>query len=426
MYQLVIRPKSLVGEIDVPGDKSISHRALLLNALATGVAVVSGLPPGNDVKATQTCLKNLGVRIDEVTSSGDVEIHGCGGILRKSTRSLDARNSGTTMRLLSGALASQSFTSVVTGDDSLLSRPMDRIIRPLNLMGASVSGYKADTVPPITIMGGTLHGIEYTLPVASAQVKSCIMIAALRANSPTIIHQPALSRDHTERMLDAMGAKVIKNGFQLEIFPSSLNSFDLSIPGDISAASFWMVAGACHSDAQLRIKNIGINPGRIGIIEALQAMGATLYIDKQHFQAGEPCADVVVESSSLVGVEIGGDLIPRIIDEIPVLAVAACFAKGTTVIKNASELRVKESDRISTIVRELARMGASIEERPDGMVIHGKGKLEGARVESYGDHRLAMALGIAGLIADKDTIIDGADAVDVSYPQFWDQIESFR
>ncbi|MQF65020.1 3-phosphoshikimate 1-carboxyvinyltransferase [SAR202 cluster bacterium AC-409-J13_OGT_754m] len=425
MHQLVNRPKSLIGKVDVPGDKSIAHRALILNSLAKGISIVRGLPVGEDVKATELCLKDLGVRIEKVNSSGDLRIYGSEGALRKSLGNLDARNSGTTMRLLSGALASQSFTSVITGDYSLLSRPMDRIIKPLNLMGACVSGAMEDSLPPITIKGGDLHGIEYTLPVASAQVKSCIMLAALRASTPTIIHQPALSRDHTERMLDSMGAKVIRRGFQLEIFPGVLKSFDLSIPGDISAASFWMVAGICHANAQLKINNIGINPGRIGIIEALKSMGANLFLEKQHVEAGEPCADILIESSSLVGVEIGGDLIPRLIDEIPVLAVAACFAKGTTVIKDASELRVKESDRISTIVRELTKMGASIEERSDGMVIHGKGKLEGAEVGSYGDHRLAMALGVAGLVADNDTIIDGSDAVGVSYPQFWDQIDLF-
>ena len=423
MYQLVNRPKSLIGEIDVPGDKSIAHRALLLNSLARGISVVRGIPAGDDVRATERCLKDLGVQIERINSSSDVQIHGSEGNLRESVYNLDAGNSGTTMRLLSGALASQPFTSVITGDRSLISRPMDRIIKPLNLMGALVSGDIKDSLPPLTIKGGLLHGIEYNLPIASAQVKSCIMIAALRASTSTVIHQPALSRDHTERMMDIMGGKVIQRDLQLEVFPGVLNSSDLTIPGDISAAAFWMVAGICHSDSRLTIKNTGMNPGRVGIIEALQSMGAKLIFEKQYVEAGEPCADVVVESSSLVGVEIGGDLIPRIIDEIPVLAVAACFAKGTTVIKDASELRVKESDRIRTTVTELSKMGASIEECPDGMVIHGKGKLEGAEVESHGDHRLAMALGIAGLLADKDTIIDEANAVNVSYPLFWEQID---
>ena len=404
------------------GDKSISHRALVLNSIAQGTATISGLSVGADVLATQRCLKSLGVLIEPSADSDQVKIYGTDGTLQESEAILNAANSGTTMRLLAGLLAGQPVLSVLTGDNSLRSRPMNRVIRPLKLMGASVMGRNNDTLAPLVIKGGGLDGIEYTLPVASAQVKSCVILAALSAGGETIIHQPATSRDHTERMIRAMGVPVDEDDLTLVVHPGRLKATDITIPGDISAAAFWLVAGACHPNARLRLENVGLNPGRTGILEALQTMGARITLEKQRFEGAEPVADLIVESSSLEGVEIAGNIIPRVLDELPILAVAACFAKGTTIIKDARELRVKESDRVKTTVLELSRLGASIEERPDGMVIHGLGQLRGARVRSHRDHRLAMALGVVGLLCRGETLVEGANAAVVSYPRFWDHL----
>ena len=404
------------------GDKSISHRALVLNSIAQGTATISGLSVGADVLATQRCLKSLGVLIEPSADSDQVKIYGTDGTLQESEAILNAANSGTTMRLLAGLLAGQPVLSVLTGDNSLRSRPMNRVIRPLKLMGASVMGRNNDTLAPLVIKGGRLDGIEYTLPVASAQVKSCVILAALSAGGETIIHQPATSRDHTERMIRAMGVPVDEDDLTLVVHPGRLKATDITIPGDISAAAFWLVAGACHPNARLRLENVGLNPGRTGILEALQTMGARITLEKQRFEGAEPVADLIVESSSLEGVEIAGNIIPRVLDELPILAVAACFAKGTTIIKDARELRVKESDRVKTTVLELSRLGASIEERPDGMVIHGLGQLRGARVRSHRDHRLAMALGVVGLLCRGETLVEGANAAVVSYPRFWDHL----
>ena len=404
------------------GDKSISHRALVLNSIAQGTATISGLSVGADVLATQRCLKSLGVLIEPSADSDQVKICGTDGTLQESEAILNAANSGTTMRLLAGLLAGQPVLSVLTGDNSLRSRPMNRVIRPLKLMGASVMGRNNDTLAPLVIKGGRLDGIEYTLPVASAQVKSCVILAALSAGGETIIHQPATSRDHTERMIRAMGVPVDEDDLTLVVHPGRLKATDITIPGDISAAAFWLVAGACHPNARLRLENVGLNPGRTGILEALQTMGARITLEKQRFEGAEPVADLIVESSSLEGVEIAGNIIPRVLDELPILAVAACFAKGTTIIKDARELRVKESDRVKTTVLELSRLGASIEERPDGMVIHGLGQLRGARVRSHRDHRLAMALGVVGLLCRGETLVEGANAAVVSYPRFWDHL----
>ena len=351
-------------------------------------------------------------------------VNGSGGQLQEPVSVLDAGNSGTSMRLLAGLLATQPFLSVLTGDGSLRSRPMGRIVHPLKLMGANVFGRQDDTLAPIAIRGGALRGIEYTMPVASAQVKSAIILASLFAEGETAIHQPARTRDHIERMVKAMGGDVEDDGLTLRIKPCQLRSIDIQVPGDISAAAFWIVAALCHQNADLRLNDVGMNPSRTGILEVLGSMGAKITQENGRVRAGEPLADLVVQSSDLRGAEIGRDLIPGVIDEIPILAVAASFAKGTTVIKDAYELRVKESDRIATTVSELSRLGAKIEERPDGMVIHGTGKLQGARCRSHGDHRLAMALGIAGLLAKGETVVDGAQAADISYPQFWQHLET--
>ena len=424
MRQTVSRPSSLTGTLSVPGDKSISHRALLLNSIALGEAILTGLSIGEDVLSTMRCLKALGVQIELGGELDAMVVHGTGHRLEEPQEILDAGNSGTSLRLLSGLLAAQPFTSVLSGDDSLRARPMSRIVEPLKLMGAQITGRNSDSLAPLTIKGSELQGIEYTMPVASAQVKSSIMLAGLTATGETILHQPAKSRDHTERMLAAMGAPVESDGLTLVLRPAQLHSVDIAIPGDVSSAAFWLVAGLCHPNARILVRNIGINPSRMGIIEALRAMGAgpSLRLMEERTVGGEPVADLEVETGQLTGIEIGGDIIPRIIDELPVLAVAACFAEGTTVIRDAGELRVKESDRIETTVCELRGLGARIEARQDGMVIQGTGRLNGAVCQSHGDHRLAMALAVAGSLAEGETTVHGADAAAVSYPNFWQHL----
>ena len=421
---MVSSPASLAGAISVPGDKSLSHRALILNSIAKGSAQVTGLSGGADVLSTMACMRALGAKIEDGAQLGAVKIDGANSALQEPLDVLDAGNSGTSMRLLCGLLASQEFTSVLTGDASLRSRPMARVVEPLKEMGAHIMGRKQDTLAPLTLRGGGLRGIEYTMPVASAQVKSSIMLAGLSAEGDTILHQPALSRDHTERMLSAMGLTVETDGLTLKLRPGPLRCVDLTVPGDISSAAFWLVAGLCHPNARVLVSGVGLNPSRSGILEALQAMGAgdNLSLKDERIVGGEPVADLMAQSCQLQGAEIGGDIIPRIIDELPVLAVAACFAEGTTIIRDASELKFKETDRIQTTVSQLKRLGANIEAREDGMVIHGTGKLSGAICESHGDHRLAMSLGVAGLLAEGETEIRGADAASVSYPSFWEHL----
>ena len=421
----VSRPPFLGGSLPVPGDKSISHRALILNSMAEGEAQISGLPGGADVRSTMACLEGLGVEIGEAAQPGAVTVRGGGQGLREPSDILNAGNSGTSMRLLCGLLAAQDFTTVISGDASLRSRPMGRVVQPLKNMGAGIMGRGNDTLAPLTVRGGGLKGIEYTMPVASAQVKSSIMLAGISAHGETILHQPALSRDHTERMLSAMGAGVETDGLSVVLRPARLRATDLAIPGDISSAAFWLVAGLCHPNARVVVKGVGLNPSRTGIVEALRDMGAdnSLRLLEERVVGGEPVADLMVESCRLNGTVIGGDMIPRIIDELPVLAVAACFAEGVTVIRDAGELRFKESDRIETVVKELGGLGAKIRATEDGMVIEGTGRLVGAVCDSHGDHRLAMSLAVAGALAQGETTIYGADAAAVSYPDFWRRLD---
>jgi 3-phosphoshikimate 1-carboxyvinyltransferase len=414
----------LEGEVVLPGDKSISHRAAILNSLAKGEAQIGNFPPGADCVSTVRCLRALGVKIGKNRSpdSPTLLVSGTGvDGLKEAANVLDAQNSATTMRLLGGLLASQPFLSVIAGDASLRNRPMGRLIEPLRLMGAQVWGRGRDSFAPLVIKGRKLQGIDFTLPVPSAQIKSAILLAGLFARGNTVLHQKILSRDHTERMLRQMGASLESKGNSVSLLPltSPLVPLDLRVPGDISSAAYFLVAAAIHPNARIVIRDCGINPTRTGIIDILLAMGARLRIDHERLEAGEPLADIMVESSELRGIEVGGDIIPRLIDEIPVLAVAGCVAKGKTVIKDAGELRVKESDRIATVVNELSRLGAKIEPLPDGMVIHGGTLLSGTEVDSHFDHRLAMSLAIAGLIARKETIIKHAQVAEVSYPAFW-------
>ena len=377
------------------------------------------------------CLRGLGVEITEHSDCdawpGEecFEVVGVGlNGLQEPTDVLHAGNSGTTTRLVAGLLAGQSFLSVLTGDDSLRSRPMGRIVEPLREMGAVFMGRNIDTLLPLSVRGGDLNAIEYDLKVASAQVKSAILIAGLYANGRTAVRSPGQSRDHTERMMRHMGADVDIDDLTVSVQTSNLSATNVRVPGDISSAAFWMVAGAAHPNASIRLTNVGINPSRTGVIEVLRSMGASLRMENVVEDALEPAADIIVESSDLRGVEIANDIIPQVIDELPVLALAAARAKGETVIRNAEELRVKESDRITATVTGLAGLGVDIEETPDGMVIRGGRKLRGTGVSSFGDHRIAMTMGIAGTISDGETAIEEADAADVSYPTFWSTLDS--
>ena len=430
MERTVRHGSRLEGTVVPPGDKSISHRAALLNSIADGEAHVSNFCVGDDRSSMLGCLRGLGVEIDkhhDCPVSGAPECfrivgHGKDG-LAEPTDVLYSGNSGTTMRLVSGLLASQPFFSVINGDPSLRRRPMKRILLPLSQMGAEVSGRGGGSLAPLAFNGGGLRGIEYRMPVASAQLKSCILIAGMYAGGETSVIQPAESRDHTERMMTAMGAEVDKNELRVAVRPSSLKSLDIQVPSDISGAAFWLVAGAAHPNARVTVKGVGINPSRTGVLDVLREMGARIRMENVREDGNEPSADLVAESSDLRGIEIGGDIIPRVIDELPVLAMAASQASGRSVFRDAVELRVKESDRISATVDGLSALGARISETEDGMAIEGNSRLTGAGVESHGDHRIAMTMAIAGLVASGETLIAESEAADVSYPAFWDTLE---
>jgi len=424
--QRVVRSARTVrGAIVAPGDKSISHRAAILNAIAGGEATVQGFQRAADCMATLRCLRALGVDWrwqDESTLS----IHGRGRhALREPGRVLDCRNSGTTIRLLAGLLAPQPFFSVLSGDRSLLSRPMARVIQPLRLLGADISGREGDTLAPLAIRGSPLRGVRYRMRVPSAQVKSALILAALHASGETVLELTASSRDHTERMLAAMGAEVRSVGSTLHLAPLArdLSPISLRVPGDISAAAAWLVLGACHPDAELRLEGVGVNPTRTGVLDILRLMEADVTIEDERMWGPEPVADLTVRSSRLRGTVIEGELVPRAIDELPLIALAACFATGETVIRDAAELRVKESDRIRATALELRRLGADIRELPDGLHIRPSGRLRGAAVSSHGDHRLAIMLALAGVLSRGETAVRNAGVVAVSYPGFWRDLD---
>jgi len=418
----------LRGSVRPPGDKSISHRAAIFNAIAQGEAVVENFLKGADCLATLNCLRRLGVAWSWRNESSLV-ITGAGRHgLREPAGVLDCRNSGTSMRLLSGLLAAQPFFSVLSGDSSLRSRPMARVIAPLREMGAQISGREGDRKAPLAIQGRKLRGIRYRMPMASAQVKSALLLAGLFAEGETVVEQPGPARDHTERMLRAMGAGLnFGEGPEARLQPLSddLRPLSMRVPGDISAAAAWLVLGAIHPDAEIRIAGVSVNPTRTGVIDALSMMGADISLEEERTWGPEPVADIVVRSSRLRGTVIGGELIPKSIDELPLLALAGCLAEGETVIKDAEELVVKESDRLKTTVAGLRRMGAVVDERPDGMVVRGPQRLHGAGVSSHGDHRLAMMLAVAGSVASGETTIHNASVVGVSYPWFWHDLEEF-
>jgi 3-phosphoshikimate 1-carboxyvinyltransferase len=420
----VTSPRRLRGEVTVPGDKSITHRAFIFNAIAEGSAWVSNYLRGEDCLATMRCLRALGVAIDEKVGR-EARVSGSAATgFTAPAATLDAANSGTTMRLMSGLLAAQPFRSVITGDASLRRRPMARVIEPLRLMGADIRGEAGDTLAPLTIQGGRLRGIRYRMPVASAQVKSAILIAGLFAEGETTVEEPAASRDHTERMFKAMGADITVDGLSITVRPGKLTAVDVAVPGDISSAAYWLVAAAIHPDADVLVRGVGVNPSRTGIIDVLQEMGARLSLEKERLVGGEPVADIRVKTSKLKGVKIGGVIIPRLIDELPIIAVAAAVAEGTTEIRDAEEMRAKESDRIVTTTAELTKLGAKVRELKDGMTIQGGARLTGAVCESHGDHRLAMCAAVAGLVASGKTVISEAQAVDISYPRFWADLDA--
>lgn len=422
---IVTRPQTgfcLRGRIRVPGDKSISHRALMLGALANGETQIQGLLLGEDPRSTASCFRAMGAEISELNTDL-VRVKGIGlGQLQEPADVLDAGNSGTTIRLMLGILASHSerfFT--VTGDSSLRSRPMSRVVKPLQQMGAQIWGRKSNSLAPLAIQGQNLKPIHYQSPIASAQVKSCILLAGLMTEGKTTVTEPALSRDHSERMLQAFGAQLSVDPQTHSVTvtgPAQLQGQQVVVPGDISSAAFWLVAGAIVPDSELVVENVGVNPTRTGILAALEMMGADIQLENQRVVAGEPVADLRVRSSDLKACTIAGDIIPKLIDEIPILAVAAVFASGTTIFRDAAELRVKESDRLAAMATELNRMGAKVTELPDGLEISGGTALRGTEVDSYTDHRIAMSLAIAALNASGATTISRAEAAAISYPDF--------
>ena len=416
---LVIRGsrRPLGGTVQVPGDKSISHRAVLFGALAEGTTRVHNFLAANDCRATVQVVRRLGVTVEQ---PGPTELVVQGpGRLAAPLAALDCGGSGTTMRLLAGIMAGQPFRSVLTGNPQLLRRPMDRVAIPLRQMGATVQGHDGGRLAPLTIRGGRLHGIHYTTPVASGQIKSAVLLAGLFATGTTTVEEPAPSRDHTERMLRAMGAPVRRlSDTAVEIQGGPLTPLDLTVPGDISSAAFVLAAAAGRPGSVLRITGLGVNPTRTGVLDVLQAMGVALLFENVRESHGEPVADVVLEARPLTATTIGGALIPRLIDELPVLAVLATQAQGTTIVCDAAELRVKETDRIATVAAELRRLGAIIDPMPDGFLVHGPTPLHGTTVHSHGDHRLAMALAVAGALAQGETRVEGMACAADSFPGF--------
>jgi len=429
--KLPISPASNIkGTLTVPGDKSISHRAAIFGALASGETKITNFLHAADTDSTLKVLRQLGATITE-QADGTVSVQGCAGQFNAPQEALFCGNSGTSMRLMLGVLAGYEFKSTFSGDESLSRRPMDRVSVPLTEMGAQISGQGERCLPPVTLQGGNLRGVCYALPVASAQVKSAILLAGLRAEGQTAVIEKTPSRDHTEQMLQGFGAtldiKVLFDGGREIIINGGqqLRAADVNVPGDISSAAFFFAAAALRPGWQVTVQNVGINPTRSGILEVLEEMGAKVLLDNQRQSGGEQVADVTVIGAPLRGVEIGGSLIPRLIDELPVLAALATQAEGETVIRDAHELRVKESDRIEIISRELRKMGADIEEREDGMIVRGPLQLKGAEVTSPpGDHRIAMTLAVAALAADGDTILQNAEAIQSSFPNFMEVLDS--
>lgn len=413
---VIQKMKKAVGQIKVPGDKSISHRAVMLGSLANGVTEISGFLKGADCLSTIDCFRKMEIDID--INGENVTVHGNGlRGLKKPDEMLYTGNSGTTTRLLCGILAGQNFDTSITGDASIQKRPMGRVVQPLSMMGAKIENEYC----PLYITGTKLHGIDYKMPVASAQVKTAIILAGLYADGETVIHEIEKSRDHTELMLSAMGADLTVDNLDITVKPTNdLTAVNVDVPGDISSAAFFLVLGAIMPNSQITVTNVGINPTRTGIIDVLKDMGADITLENVHTSAGETVADITVRSSSLKGTTVGGDIIPRLIDELPIIAVAAVFADGQTVIKDAQELKVKETNRIRAVVDEFNKCGIDITETDDGMIINGGKSIHGADFKTYGDHRMAMSLTVLAQLADSESTLDDSDCACVSYPTFFD------
>ena len=434
MIFTVSKLQQIRSQLNVPGDKSISHRALIINSIANGPSHICNLSFGNDVRSTIKCLKALGVQISTTKNCPNnlincVEIVGKGLFgLTKPKKPLNAGNSGTTLRLLTGVLSGQNFFSIISGDKSLNNRPMKRIIDPLTEIGAKIQGRINNQYAPLAINGSSLNPPDQIeLKVASAQVKSSILLALLISQKKSILIDPFKTRNHTEIMLKSMGVSITQNNQLITIDPSQPKPTNIVVPGDISSAAYWIVAACCHPNATIKINNVGINSTRSAILNILKSMGANIKISNIKNISGEPTADITASSSDLTAIKISPDIIPNLIDELPILCLAACFAKGTSEITGAEELRVKESDRIKSTINGLKQLGVqNIEERPDGMLICGKAKLKGGFCRSYNDHRIAMTMAIGGILAEGTTTISGGKVSSVSYPDFWTQIDSLK
>ena len=412
----------LKGEVTVPGDKSISHRAIMFGALSKGTTEVTNFLQGADCLSTIDCFRRLGISIENTPEKILIYGKGLHG-LSKSDTVLDVGNSGTTTRLISGILAGQTFETTLNGDESIQRRPMKRIMEPLSLMGADITSIHENDCAPLRIVGSPLHGIHYHSKVASAQVKSCVLLAGLYADCPTSVTEPELSRNHTELMLRGFGANVTCKGKTATILPDpELTGQKIEVPGDISSAAYFIAAGLLVPGSEILIKNVGVNPTRDGILRVCKAMGADMTLQNKRENGGEPAADILVRHSSLKAVTIEGEIIPTLIDELPMIAVMACFAEGTTIIKDAAELKVKESDRIAVMADNLSRMGAYVTATDDGMIIEGGYPLHGAEIDSHLDHRIAMSFAVAALAAEGETQIKDADCVKISYPAFYEDL----
>lgn len=420
--------RHLRGEVTIPGDKSISHRAIMFGSLANGLTEVTNFLEGADCLSTISCFQKMGLQIERTNST--VLVHGKGlhGLSAPSDI-LDVGNSGTTTRLISGILAGQQFTSHLNGDASIQKRPMKRIITPLRSMHADITSDLGNDCAPLTIHGRTLTGTHYNSPVASAQVKSCVLLAGLYADSVTSVTEPVISRNHTELMLSAFGATIhgstdpATNSYTADILPDPiLTGQKIEVPGDISSAAYFIAAGLIVPDSEILIRNVGVNPTRDGILTVALAMGGDITRLNERIVGGEPVCDLLVRSSSLHGTTVGGSIIPALIDEIPAIAVLAAFAEGTTVIQDAAELKVKESDRIATVTTNLRAMGCDVTPTEDGMIIHGGQPLHGAAIDSYLDHRIAMSFAVAALAAEGETTIKDGECVTISYPAFYEDL----
>ncbi|MFL6557242.1 MAG: 3-phosphoshikimate 1-carboxyvinyltransferase [Bacillus sp. (in: firmicutes)] len=414
----------LIGKITIPGDKSISHRSVMFGSIAHGETKVTNFLPGEDCLSTISCFRKLGVTIEE--SDGELRIIGKGfDGLTEPNEVLDVGNSGTTIRLLMGILAGRPFFSSLVGDESIGKRPMTRVTNPLMEMGARLDGRKNGSFTPVSIRGGGLKPITYELPVASAQVKSAIILAGLQADGQSTIIEPEETRDHTERMIIKFGGQIDKDNKKIKVNGGQkLTAATIQVPGDISSAAFFLVAGAVLPESEIVLKNVGLNPTRTGIIEVMKKMGADLEIVQNEESSFEPFGDLIIKTSNLIGTVIEGDLIPKLIDEIPIIALLATQAEGKTIIKDAEELKFKETNRIDTVVQELKKLGARIEATEDGMIIYGKSKLHGGTVSSHGDHRIGMMLAIAALLCKDEAELENPEAISVSYPNFFSHLNS--